>query len=1028
MPSLRFTLARPPGNIPGMRAKTMILASLPAALLSLLWAGLAASQAVPTPESVLGHKPGDDFYLASYDDSRAYFHKLAAGSKRIKMISVGKTTRGVDWEIALISSPRNLEQLDKYKEISRRLALGRGLDDATAHALAREGKAIVHLDGGLHSTEVAGGQHTIQLAYNLVSAQGDPEVDAILDNVIVMLWPSLNPDGQNEVVAWYRKNLGTPYEVSPLPDLYQEYVGHDNNRDGYMNNMLESQEVTRTELEWNPVVFYCHHQTAPFPTRIFIPPFNEPISSNIHPLMARWLNVLGIRMGAYLDEHQMPGAVHRARFDNWYAGFLDFTHIFRNSIAFFTETALYRYATPHFYTADEFPKERQALRSEVFYSSPWKGGWWRLSDAVRYMLGASMSVLDTAAKYREVLLYNRYQAARDSIERFRREPPFAYVVPQEQRDPPTAAALVDKLLINGIEVHQAVQPFATNGRQYRPGAWVILMDQPFAPLVKELFEPQQYPDLRESPNGPPILPYDVAGWTLPMQMGVEVVTVVEPVSPEQRAGLRRIEQFTPPAESRRLEPSPATAGRRGASVPQAPAWMPAGAVQGTGPVFMISHRPNNSFKAIHEVLAAGGQVGFAKAETEPGTMVVSGVDRDRMAEIARKHSLVVQAVAKPPQGMISTKKPRVGLYRPWVPVIDEGWTRWILENYGFAPLTLRNGDIQAGHLLDRLDAIILPDASPRVLLEGFAPGTILGEFAGGLGDTGAEALRSFVRGGGTLVAFNNASLMAMEALTLPVTNVLAGLKNEQFFCSGSLLRVELHDAAHPALWGMPREPIVMFERGPAFETKTGFRGAVLANYPKERNPLASGYLLHPERIQGKAAALEVFYGDGRVYLFGFRPQWRGQSHGTYKLVFNALYDAPSLAKPTSFQKPSEPPGAPPESWRAVTGRVHADLAALLAQNQAFFAARGPKAVEERGKLSAAVDQFERERIPEVEDAATAMQDPARRKAVEYLRQLRRIAADLKSKEFESSLDRDALLERYRLAAIEQEIAPGKAPM
>ena len=269
------------------------------------------AQTVPTPESVLGHKPGDDFYLASYDDARAYYQKLAASSKRIKLINVGKTTRGLPWDIAIISSPENLARLDHYKDISKRLAQSRGLTDAEAHVLAREGKAIVHLDGGLHSTEVAGAQQSISLAYHLISAQNDPEVDAILQNTILMLWPTLNPDGQNEVVAWYRKHLGTPYEVSPLPDLYQEYVGHDNNRDGYMNNMLESQEVTRTELEWDPVVFYCHHQTAPFPTRIFIPPFTEPISSNIHPLMARWLSVLGMNIAAYLDEHDMPGAVHR---------------------------------------------------------------------------------------------------------------------------------------------------------------------------------------------------------------------------------------------------------------------------------------------------------------------------------------------------------------------------------------------------------------------------------------------------------------------------------------------------------------------------------------------------------------------------------------------------------------------------------------------------------------------------------------------------------------------------------------------
>jgi len=953
----------------------------------LLAAGIAA-QPIPTPESVLGHKPGDDFYLANYDESRDYFHKLAAVSNRIKIISVGKTTRGLDWEIAIISSPENLAQLDKYKDISRRLAQGRGLSDDQAKALAHEGKAIVHIDGGLHSTEVAGAQQSISLAYKLISAQGDPEVDGILNNVILMLWPTLNPDGQNEVVAWYRRNLGTPYEVSPLPDLYQEYVGHDNNRDGYMNNMLESRDVTHAELEWNPVIFYCHHQTAPFPTRIFIPPFTEPISSNINPLMARWLNLLGVSMAAYLDEHQMPGAVHRVGFDNWYPGFLDFTHIFRNSISFFTETALYRYATPHFYTVDEFPKDRQQLTSEVFYSSPWKGGWWRLADAVRYMQGASMAVLDTAAKYRETLLYNRYQAARDNIERFHKEPPFAYVIPQEQRDLPTTATLVEKLLINGIEVHQAEKPFVANSREYK-NAWVILMDQPFSPLVKELFEPQQYPDLRTTPNGPPIRPYDVAGWTLPMQMGVETAVVSEPLTDEQRASLKRIEQVTPPS----------------------------GGVEGTGTTYTLSHEPNASFAAINEVLSSGGQVSFSAS----GAIIVSGIDRERMSEFARTHSVKALAVAKAPQDAVATKKPRVGLYRSWTGNIDEGWTRWILENYGFAPITLRNADVQAGHMRDRLDVIILPDASQKQILEGFAPGTIWGEYSGGLGDTGVEALRAFVRGGGTLIAFNNASLMAISSLQLPVANALDGLNNDQFYCSGSLLRVELRETNHPATWGMPREPIVMFERGPAFDTKSGFRGTILASYPKDRNPLASGYLLHPERIQGKAAALEVFYGDGRVYLFGFRPQWRGQSHGTYKFVFNTIYDSPAAAKPTTYQRPAEPANTALENWRSATAKVHADLAALLAENRAFFAARGPAALEARGKLNAAVDQFEKDRIAEMEDAGAGLDDAERRKAGEYVRELRRLAADLRGREFENSLDADGLLDRYRLAALEQEI-------
>ncbi len=591
-----------------------------------------------------------------------------------------------------------------------------------------------------------------------------------------------------------------------------------------------------------------------------------------------------------------------------------------------------------------------------------------------------MAVLDTAAKYRETLLYNRYQAARDNIARFRKEPPYAYVIPQEQRDLPTAATLVEKLLVNGIEVQRAEQSFAANSRDYK-GAWVILMDQPFAPLVKELFERQQYPDLRQTPNGPPIRPYDVAGWTLPMQMGVETAVVSEPLTESQRASLKRIEQVT----------------------------MPPGGVRGTGASYALSHQPNAAFAALNEILTSGGHASFSTSEE--GTIIVSGLDRERLAAIAQKHSVEVQAIAKAPADMVATRKPRVGLYRSWTGNIDEGWTRWILENYGFAPVTLRNADIQAGHLRERLDAIILPDAGTKQILEGFAPGTISGEYAGGIGETGVDALRTFVRSGGTLIAFNNASLMAIASLGLPVQNVLDGLNDDQFYCSGSLLRVELRDMSHPAAWGMPREPIVMFERGPAFETKSGFRGVILADYSKERNPLASGYLLHPERIQGKAAAVEVFEGEGRVYLFGFRPQWRGQSHGTYKLVFNAIYDSPSMAKPSAYQRKAEAANAPPDSWRATTAKVREDLATLLADNRAFFAARGPAAVEARSKLGAAVDQFEKERIGEVEDASTGLDDAGRRKAALYVRRLRKLAADLRSKEFEAAVDADALLEQ-----------------
>lgn len=1019
---------------------------LAAALLIPLAAALAQ---VPTPESVLGHKPGDDFYLATYDESLSYFQKLEQSTDKLKLVRVGKTSEGRDWYIAIISSASNLKDLDKYKDIARRLALVRGLTDAQAHELARGGKVIVHIDGGLHATEVAGAQHTIQLAYNLVSGT-DPETTAILDNVILILWFSINPDGQDMVANWYRGNLGTPYEVSNMPGLYQYYIGHDNNRDGYMNNMLESQVITRTELEYYPNVFYNHHQTAPFPARIWIPPFGDPVSLEPHPLMYRWINVFGTAMAAYLDEHGMPGAMHRGRFDDWYPGFVDHVNNFRNTVSFLTETALYRYATPHFYTTNEFPRDKQDLHAEVFYSSPWRGGWWRLGDAVRYMIGASMAVLDTAAKNREQLLYDRYRAGRDVIERFTKDPPYAYVIPRNQHDPPTAATLVEKLLIDGIEVHQATQDFTANNQTYKAGDWVVLMDQPFAALVKELFELQKYPEL---PHPPPItaaafpggggggqrppggggggggagpqapapgagpqspaapgpgapagprpagagggamaggerpltppaqMPYDVTGWTLPLQMGVEVVAVAQPVSDETRRTLRKID---------RVDPMP-------------------GKLEGSGPVFAFSHNTNASLRAVNDILAAGGTVSFAKSAD---AIYATG----NVAPILEKDGIDATSLQKAPDAW-PVKKPRIGIYEPWIGSIDQGWTRWILEQFHFPFARLHNPDIQAGHLHDHYDVIVFAEMAARQIMDGMRPGTVPGQYAGGIGEPGAEALRDFVSQGGTLVVFGNATLFAIEQFNLPVTNVVAGLKENQFFCSGAILRTEIKEPNHPVVAGLPLAPAVMFERNPVFDTKPNFRGKVLAAYEKDRSPLLSGFLLGADRIQGKAAALDASFGKGHIILLGFRPQWRGQSHGAYKFFFNALYYNPSMAPETPAREGRAAVNPQQAAWTKEADAAKADLVKLLELNRAYFTARGPRAAEAGKNLDAALDAFQRDRLPVLDDLRAQVEDAATaRKYAGYSAQLRKFMMDLRVKDF-SAAKPDDLLDQYKLAVL-----------
>jgi len=796
-------------------------------LLILSLAAAAAMAQAPTPESVLGHKPGDDFYLATYEDALGYFRKLAAASNRIKLVNVGKTTRGRDWFIAFISEAANLAQLDHYKDVSRRLALARGIGDDEARALARETKPIIHIDGGLHADEVANHQHTIQLGYDLVTAE-TAEIKAIRQNLIVELWFSINPDGQTAVAEWYRQNLGTPYEVSPMPELYQEYVGHDNNRDGYMLNMIESRAITKATLDTQPLVFYTQHQSAPFPGRIYLPPFADPISANMHPLMVRWLNLIGMTIAEYLDDHGLPGSMHQENFDVWYPGYLDNIGNFRHTISFFTETALYRYATPHFYTVDDFPTTRQGLGTEMLYSSPWKGGWWRLADACRYMLEADMAVLTLATKYREQMTYNKYRAARDTIEQFRKDPPFAYQIPREQHDAPTAALLMEKLMLQGIEVDRANQP----------DAWVIPMDQPFAGLVKELFEPQVYPTLSQRP-------YDVTGWTLPYQMGVEVHAIATPLSAQFRDSLRRVKD----------------AGDLAAP---------------------FNRGANASFRAINQILAAKGKVTAAGDE-----FAASDIDQGKLGAILKENRLRAGAAAK--EDAKPVKPLRIGLYRPWTASIDEGWTRWILEQYQFPYTNLYNGDIRAGHLRKHFDTIVIPDLTERSILDGRRAGTAPERYAGGIGDEGAQELRDFVNDGGTLVTFNNASLFAIDQFKLPVTNALAGATAAQFSCSGCLVTVQIEDAKNRLTAGLAPDTVVMFESGPAFDTKADFKGAVLARYPRERSPLASGYLVGADRLEGKAAALDAEAGKGHVILLGFKPQWRGQSHAAYKFFLNAFY-------------------------------------------------------------------------------------------------------------------------------------------
>ena len=850
----------------------------------------AQQPAIPTPESSLGFAVGADYKLATYDESIAYFQKLAAASNRIRLIDVGKTSTGHPWTLAIITSPENFAKLDRLKEIAQRIAHPAGLTDAEAKRLAAEGKVFVDISGGLHASEIAGSQHTIQLAYDLLAHADEPKTKAILDNTVLMLWPSINPDGQNIVVNWYRENVGTPYEVSPLHELYQKYIGHDNNRDAYMLNVVESRVVARTWREWEPQIIYVQHQTAPFPTRIWLPPFAEPIAPRVPGLMSRQVNTIGMTIAQALESKGQVGATHMGTgFDAWYPGYIDYMPMLQNINAYWTETALYRYATPHFYTLDDFPRDMRDLRPQSLYPSPWAGGWWRLKDAVDYMLTASVATLDYATKYREEILYNRYQAGRNAIKRYAAEPPYAYVIPQRQRDPGAAVEMLRRLAFNGVRVSQLDRDATFDGTSHPKGSWVIPMDQEFSELVRQLFEVQDYPDLREYPDGPPEQPYDAAGWTLPFQMDVNVVEVRSPVSADARAALKPVRGKPTDARASVDAPFSTDSGAAGIAAPPA-------SILGSGERLAVDPAQNDAFKLIAQALSNGGGIRVQPGGRGQGTKyVVSGVPTARLEGWARDLGLRADRLSSGGGAGVLASRLRVGVFKPWTASMDEGWTEWLLDQYGFKYSVLTPADVRAGDLNQRFDVILMASDSPRAIMDGFGSGTVPPRYAGGVGDIGSRALDAFVRGGGTLVCINQSANFAIDALDLPVKNVVAGVARKDFFASGSILEITT-DPAHPLMAGMPERAKVFVDNSPVFTTLDGFEGSALAKYAPTGSPRLSGYLLGEKYLNGNAAALDVKHGRGRVVLIGFRPQWRGQPFGTFRVVFNAALFGRDIAE------------------------------------------------------------------------------------------------------------------------------------
>ena len=833
-------------------------------------AALAAE--VPTPTAHLGFRPGADFRLAAWPSVVDYFRKVDSASDRVVVRELGKTTEGRPYIVAFVSDEPTIRDLDRHRTLQ--MAVAQPRDSAVDGSKEAAGsKPVVLITCSIHSTETASTLMAMELLHDLASGD-DPSTREILENAILILVPSANPDGVDKVASWYERTRGRPWEGEGMPGLYHKYAGHDTNRDWFMLNLQETRLLTRFLYhEWPPTLAYDVHQMGSKGARLFVPPFFDPINPNLDARINQGIFLIGAHMAADLAGAGKPGALTNAMYDNWWNGGMRTTPQRHNVVAVLTEAASVKMASPIFLEKSQLAGQTRGFSNHepaVNFVEPWPGGWWRLRDIVDYELICARSILSLAARYRGQFQANYHRLGREAIQKGRTEAPYGWVVPLDRRDPGTAAKMVAILQDSGIRVLRARSDFAADGASYPAGSWLLPADQPYRAHLKDLMERQQYPN-RFGPNGQAEAPYDVAGWTLPLQMGVKAVELGSPYAGE----------FDEPD---RIEP-------------------PRGVIEGDERpnFFAIECRANDDFKVINALLAAGitlkrlGRPETTDKERLPaGSIVFEATDEarrilDKALATASTRVLARTAFTTSLAAIKSDYRGgAIALYQPWVPSMDEGWTRFVLEQFDFPYTTVHDAEIRSGNLAARFRTLVLPSVFPRLLREGYRPGESEPAYVGGLGLEGIAAVRKFVEEGGTLVCLEDSCQFAIESLRLPVREVLNDLKSSEFYAPGSILRCDL--VPDRLTFGLPGEVSVYFDRSLAFEpvaVKDAPASRVVASFAKG-NPLESGWLLGPEKIQGKAAVVDVAVGKGRVILFGFTPQHRGQTHGTFRLLFNAL--------------------------------------------------------------------------------------------------------------------------------------------
>ena len=894
------------------------------ALTALLALPAAAQQSLTSPRAFFGHEIGADYVLPKYTKFAEYWAKLATESDRMVLDTIGMTAEGRPQLMAIVSSAANLRDRERYRRIAERLARAEGVTEAEARQLSKEGKGIVWIDGGLHSNEVLGAQQLLETNWQLVSGNDEETTRFLNDLIIVMV--HANPDGMELVSDWYMRDPEpTRRSSGGIPRLYQKYIGHDNNRDFYMAAMPESENINRQlYMRWYPQVMFNHHQTGPAGTVMFAPPFRDPMNFNIHPLIKTGLDVVGSAMHNRFVQEEKGGVVMRlgANYSTWWNGGLRTTVYFHNMIGLLTETI----GNP---TPIEIPflANRQIPSADL--PLPVRPGPWKFRQSVDYSVTANKAVLDVVSRNRETFLYNIWKMGHDRIAQgnkdswtvwpkriaavearmaeggqFRtgegaqqmmaalndpaKRDPRAYVISADQRDFPTAVKFIVALQKGGVDVHRATAAFSHGGKRYPAGSYVVSTAQAFGAHVLDMFEPQDHPNDFRVPGGPPTPPYDNAGWTLAMQMGVEYDRVLDALT----APLEKLS-------------------------PDTRATPPAGTVAG-GSTLALSGATNDAFTVVNRLLKAG----VAVSRKADGSWVIpaNGTSRPIVERAAREFGL--SFTAGNASGATPVKSMRIALWDRYGGSMPSGWTRWLLEQYEFPFTVVFPQELDAGNLNAKYDAIIFVDgaipAPRRAGQTGGPGGGGGGGFGGGapdaaslpaewrrtVGNVTAETtipqIKRFAENGGMVITIGSSTNLAQH-LGLPVSDHLVertpeggdrGLSRSQFYVPGSLLEVAV-DNTQPATVGMTDRAIVMFDNSPTFRLAPDAvaKGITPLMWFDTPSPLRSGWAWGQNYLEGGLAAMDAKVGRGTVRLIGPEALFRAQPHGTFKIVFNGLIAA-----------------------------------------------------------------------------------------------------------------------------------------